>query len=245
MYTPIHIGTSGWSYKHWRNIFYPSRLPSSSWLPYYAQTFPVTEINASFYRLPSKETVEKWVQQTPDDFLFCPKMSRYLTHLKKLREPEEPLNRFFEVFEPMSKKMGPVLVQLPPQAPFRYDIAAPFFELLHRQYNPYHFVLEARHPSWLHNDALMLMAGHKIGWVIAQSGVSFPYSEVVTAQTIYVRFHGPAALYASSYSDEQLQNFADKFLHWQKEGHAIWVFFNNDVHGYALNDAVRLRKLCQ
>jgi uncharacterized protein YecE (DUF72 family) len=244
MVNQVHIGTSGWSYKHWKEDFYPKGLKQADWLSFYANSFGVTEINASFYRLPTRETVISWKQQVPKNFLFCVKMSRYLTHMKKLHDPEEPLQRFFEIFEPMKKNMGPVLVQLPKMVKFNYDLAEHFFKLLATSYRKYNFVLEIRHDTWLTDDAVNLMAKYAIGLVISQSGERFPYAEMVTAKNIYIRFHGPAALYASSYSDEDLNYFAKKFKKWVKEGHEIWAFFNNDIHGYAPKDALRLAALC-
>lgn len=240
----IHIGTSGWSYKHWKGDFYPTQVKQKDWLAFYAQNFEVTEINGSFYRLPTQETVINWMQTVPRNFLFCPKMSRYLTHMKKLREPEEPLERFFSIFEPMQKQMGPVLLQLPPMLPFRYDTADYFFRLLHHNYHSYRFVIEVRHPTWLESDALTLMAKYEVGIVISQSGNLFPYTEMITAKNVYVRFHGPAELYASVYTDADLRYFAKMFKSLAKEGHEIWAFFNNDVHGYAPKDALRLIQYC-
>ena len=237
------MGTSGWSYQGWRGLFYPQGLPSTKWLQHYTAFFDSTEINGSFYRLPSVETVVKWAQTVPDTFLFCPKMSRFLTHMKKLREPEEPLERFFSVFEPMKGKMGPVLVQLPAMLKFTYDIAEPFYRLLKFTYHPYEFVMEVRHNSWLEEESLTLMTKYDIGLVISQSGNVFPYSEMITAKNIYVRFHGPEALYASSYSDEMLLAFAGKFKQWVVEGHDVWAYFNNDIHGYAPVDAQRLQAM--
>jgi len=239
----IHIGTSGWSYKHWRDIYYPPKLASSKWLPFYAQSFSSTEINGSFYRLPSQETVMKWMEQVPKNFVFCPKMSRYLTHMKKLNDPEEPLERFFGIFEPMKKRMGPVLIQLPPILKFNYDTADYFFSLLKKQYRGYQFVVEIRHTTWLEEDSLTLMTKYDIGFVISQSHNEFPYLEAITAKNIYVRFHGPKELYASPYTDEMLNDFAKKFRRWIKEGHTIWAYFNNDVYGYAIEDAKRLMKM--
>jgi uncharacterized protein YecE (DUF72 family) len=184
------------------------------------------------------------MSKVSSQFLFCPKMSRFLTHMKKLKDPEEPLERFFSVFEPMKKQLGPVLMQLPAMVKFDYDRTEFFFELLSAKYRKYEFVLEVRHNTWLTHDALNLMAKHNIGLVISQSDKFFPYSEMVTAKNVYVRFHGPSALYASSYSDEQLKYFAGKFKKWVKEGHTIWAFFNNDIHGYAPKDAIRLQKFC-
>ncbi len=240
---PIHIGTSGWSYKHWKDDFYPKTVRQKNWLSYYAQYFDTTEINASFYRLPSEDTVVNWQASVNPGFRFCPKMSRFLTHMKKLRNPEEPLQRFFSVFAPM-KEMGPVLIQLPPMLKFNQDVVDYFFKLLATEYKAYQFVLEVRHPTWLHKDALNLLAKYEIGLVISQSGNHFPYTEMITAKNIYVRFHGPKELYASSYSDEDLNYFARKFKAWNKKGHQVWAFFNNDIHGYAPNDALRLKKMC-
>jgi uncharacterized protein YecE (DUF72 family) len=244
LHTPrIHIGTSGWSYRHWKGIFYPPHVKTKGWLPYYAEHFTTTEINGSFYRVPAVETVAGWVAQTPPHFLFCPKMSRYLTHMKKLRDPEEPLQRFFDAFDVMKGHMGPVLLQLPPQLLFQYHQADQFFRTLTLGYPAYRFVLEGRHATWLSEDALTLLARWNIGWVISQSGVSFPYSEMVTAENIYVRFHGPEQLYASGYSEEQLKVFAEKFLDWERQGHTVWAYFNNDIHGFAPKDALNFARL--
>jgi uncharacterized protein YecE (DUF72 family) len=239
----IHIGTSGWSYQKWKGLFYPVKLPSTRWLPYYTGFFSSTEINGSFYRLPSIETVVKWTEGVPDDFIFCPKMSRFLTHMKKLRDPEEPLERFFSVFHPMKRKMGPILVQLPSLLRFNYDIAEHFYRLLKFRYHGYEFVMEVRHPTWLEEESLTLMTAFDIGLVISQSGNVFPYSEMVTAKNIYLRFHGPAELYASAYSDDMLENFAGKMKNWAAEGHKVWAYFNNDINGYAPEDAKRLQEM--
>lgn len=242
MTLPIHVGTSGWSYRHWKEVFYPSKRPSTKWLPFYAGSFSTTEINGSFYRLPSEETVLKWIEQVPTDFLFCPKMSRYLTHMKKLKDPEEPLERFFSVFAAMGKQLGPVLIQLPAMLRFNYEVADYFYRLLKFTYSAYEFVVEVRHDTWLEADSLTLMAKYDIGLVISQSGNAFPYSEMITAKNIYVRFHGPAELYASPYSDESLKLFSEKFKAWVKAGHEVWAYFNNDIGAHAVRDAQRLLK---
>jgi uncharacterized protein YecE (DUF72 family) len=236
----IHIGTSGWSYKHWKGIYYPPNLPARQWLSFYTNDFNTTEINSSFYRIPTIETVQSWISQVPQDFVFCPKMSRFLSHMKKLRSPEEPLERFFAVFEPMKNRMGPVLIQLPSYLHFNYDVAEYFYKLLATIYRDYRFVMEVRHSTWLEEVSLTLMSKYNIGFVISQSGDRFPYSEMVTAQDVYVRFHGPAELYASSYSNETLMSFAEKFRGWQAEDHNVWAYFNNDIFSYAPADAKRL-----
>ena len=241
----IHIGTSGWSYKHWKNIFYPPKLKPAEWIHFYSDHFKTTEINGSFYKLPSEETIVEWTKKVTDDFLFCPKMSRFLTHMKKLNEPEEPLERFFGIFEPIKKMMGPVLLQLPEILKFNYDKAEHLYRLMKTSYKKYEFVMEARHDSWFTEQSLTLMTKYDIGLVISQSGEKFPYSETITAKNIYVRFHGPHQLYASSYSENMLKAFAKKFRKWEKEGHIVWAYFNNDMHGYAIGNAGRLIKLLE
>lgn len=241
----IYIGTSGWSYKHWKGVYYPSQLRSADWLGFYSKEFRTAEINRSFYRLPSQETILTWMQKVPAGFKFCPKMSRFLTHMKKLVDPEEPLERFFGIFEPMQKMIGPVLVQLPAMLKFHYDRADHFYRLLRTGYKQYEFVMEVRHDSWLGEESLTLMTKYDIGLVISQSGVQFPYLEMITAKNIYVRFHGPEELCASSYSDGMLREFAGKFRKWEKQGHEIWAYFNNDIHGYAPGDARRLIQMVE
>lgn len=237
----LHIGTSGWSYKHWKHIYYPPELKPTEWLTHYSRQFSATEINTSFYHLPKHQSVLNWMAKVPDGFRFCPKLSRYITHMKKLKEPEEPLERFFDVFAPMQKAMGPVLVQLPPSLKWDYDRAEYLYGLLKKLYAAYDFVLEVRHNSWLESDSLNLMAQYQIGLVISQSDGVFPYSEMVTATNVYLRFHGLAALYASPYSDADLDYFAQKIRGWIGEGHVVWAFFNNDIHGHAFRDAARLK----
>ena len=241
----INVGTSGWSYKHWKGNFYPAALAAAEWLRYYASHFSTTEINNCFYRLPGIDTVQNWTETVPGDFFFCPKMHQFLSHMKKLKEPVEPLQRFFDVFAPMQSKMGPVLIQLPAMLKFDSGRAEDLYRLLQTDYHPFRFVMEVRHPSWMHQESLQLMRRHNIALVISQSGDAFPYKEVITADHIYVRFHGPQQLYASSYSDELLKKFAKKFRLWAARGHTVWAFFNNDIHGYAPVDALRLLSYIQ
>ena len=241
--TNIHIGTSGWSYKKWIDIFYPKNLKPIAYLQYYAQYFDTTEINTTFYHTPRVSSSENWVKQVPPGFTFCAKMNRYITQLKRLKDPEEPLQRFFTAIEPLHSVSGPILIQLPPSLRFNYDVTEYFYSVLRREYNHYQFALEARHTSWFDNDSLNLMTKYNIAFVISQSGNVFPYAEFVTDTNIYVRFHGPAALYASPYSYEMLDSYAEKFVHWIKEGHVIWAYFNNDVNGYAVHDAQLLKDI--
>src|SRR5688572_6193569 len=130
----VHIGTSGWHYKTWVGDYYPKELKTPEWLPYYTNDFRTTEINNSFYRLPTLETVASWAEKVPPNFRFSPKFSRYLTHMKKLNEPEEPFERFFRIFQPMKEKLGVILLQLPPQLAYKEEKTRYVFELITSQY---------------------------------------------------------------------------------------------------------------
>lgn len=237
----IHIGTSGWSYKHWRKRFYPEDIKPVTYLAYYAQYFNTTEINTSFYHLPKMETVQHWAQTVKKGFRFCPKISRYITHIKKLNDPKETLPKFFEIFDPVKSRLGPVLIQLPPHLAFHEERAKDFYQAL-KGYKGYHFALEPRHDSWLEKESIDLLKKHHIAFVIADSGGRRTYAEWVTARHIYIRFHG-AAGFDSSYSDQFLRQFASKMEEWAKAGHIIWAFFNNDGNAYAVYNAKKLIEL--
>jgi uncharacterized protein YecE (DUF72 family) len=239
----IHIGMSGWSYWDWKKIFYPEKMKSTDWLGVYAQSYNTTEINSSFYHLPKAKTISGWAAKVPENFKFCPKISRYLTHILKLKNPEEPLQLFFEVFEPIEHMLGPVLIQLPPSLKYEPAVVEAFFEILKHKYNKYKFAIEARHITWLEKEPIKLMKKFNVAWVISQSGVGFPYLEEITADNIYVRFHGPGKLYASSYPDQMLRAYSVKFKKWIKEGHSIWAYFNNTYQGIALNNANTLKEM--
>jgi uncharacterized protein YecE (DUF72 family) len=241
----VHIGTSGWSYKHWQGLFYPPDLAVAQQLPYYSSRFDTTEINSSFYRLPSPATVQHWQESVKKTFRFCPKISRWVTHAKKLNDPESSVPRFFDVFDPYRQRCGPVLVQLPAKLAFKSEKAAHFFSYLHHTYKQWSFSLEARHASWMSDESLALLIKYKIGWVIAESGDRWASSEIITAKHIYLRFHGPDGSYASSYPDTVLRAYARKCAAWLAQGHDLWVFFNNDLHGYAIQNAIRLRELIE
>jgi len=238
----FHIGTSGWCYKDWPGIFYPKNLKTTNWLSYYANIFSCTEINSSFYRLPKKQTVENWISKVPADFLFCVKMSRYLSHIKRLKEPEEPLERFFGIFEPMKKQMGPVLIQLPKTVSFDPAVAEYFYKLLSEKYSEYRFAMELRHESWFNDNSYGLMRNYNISFVISQSGEHFPYIEMVTSKNIYFRFHGPGSLYNSKYKSTELKKYSTLFNNWIRQGYELWIFFNNTMYGYGIENALKLRQ---
>jgi uncharacterized protein YecE (DUF72 family) len=237
----LHIGTSGWSYKHWHHIFYPDDLAASKYLEYYITQFNCVELNSSFYHLPLKATVEGWMRRTPADFIFCAKLSRYITHQLRLNNAEEALERFFAIFDIMKSRLGPVLIQLPPGLRYDSDKAENFFNILNRYYGDYQFALEIRHKSWITDKAFKILEENKIAFTIADSGERYPYYETTTADFVYMRFHGNGQLYASNYDENELIDYARKIGKWLEEGKQVWVFFNNDIHGYAVQNARSLR----
>lgn len=238
----LHIGTSGWSYKHWKELFYPKDIKANQFLEYYANYFCCVELNASFYRLPKIDVVKDWLARTPKHFSFCPKMSRWITHVKKLHEVEDSLKLFFSIFSPLKAKLSPILVQLPPNLGFHIERVQEFFALLKNNYQGYQFAVEARHPSWFEDEAIALMTRHNIARVIAESGKRFPYSQTLTANFIYMRFHGLKDLYATNFSNSYLQKTAKKIHTWLKSNKVVWAFFNNDAQAYAINNATTLIK---
>jgi uncharacterized protein YecE (DUF72 family) len=239
----INIGISGWSYGDWKGVFYPSTIKSADWLTYYAQFFDTTEINSSFYHLTKAQTVTNWLDKVPDDFIFCPKVNKNVTHIKRLVATEEILEKFFSAYSIMGKRLGPVLIQLPPSLRFDAVITRQFFEVLKKTYGTYDFALEARHATWMDAKAARLLKKYNIAWVISQSGVGFPYLEQITAHHVYVRFHGPGKLYASAYTEEMLRDYAIKFAQWADKGHDLWIYFNNCYYGAAIENANTLKSM--
>ncbi|MCX6260225.1 MAG: DUF72 domain-containing protein [Bacteroidia bacterium] len=239
----LHIGTSGWSYKHWVEIFYPKDIKPEKYLEYYITRFDCVELNSSFYNLPRETTVTGWMNRTPDTFRFCPKLSRFITHQMQLVNIEIALHKFFDVFEGMKNRLGPVLIQLPPGLSYDKPLICNFLNLLKEHYNQYRFAVEVRNKSWTNDSFFGLLSQFGISFVIADSGNRYPYFEAVTTDFIYLRFHGREQLYASDYSENVLKSYAEKITVWLNEGKEVWVFFNNDYYGYAVNNADKLKKI--
>lgn len=238
----VFIGTSGYSYGEWREVFYPKGTPSAGYLSYYAEKFPAVEINSSFYNLPRATTIDKWMTQVPPAFKFCLKLSRYITHMKKLVQPEEALERFFINISALQNHMGPVLVQLPASLHFKKYKCEHFCKVLAEQYPEFDFAIEPRHASWFTDESLDMLRKANIAFVISEAGDNFVGFEAVTSKHVYIRFHGPDKLYYSSHSNEQLRSYAKKIKAWSKAGHTCWVFFNNTAGINALNNAETLRR---
>ncbi len=241
----LHIGTSGWAYPHWKGIFYPAGLPQRLWLEYYSAQFNATEVNSTFYRLPGDIAVRAWAEMAIGQFRFCPKISRFVTHAKKLNDPQQAVPRFLDLFGIIHDRVGPVLIQLPAMLPFRKDKADNFFSYLKTNYPQFLFALEARHATWITREAAALLEKYCIAWVIADSGTRFASKEQITARHIYLRFHGPDGSYSTGYSKKALSAVACKCRSWNDQHHDVWVFFNNDINGHAVRDARLLKQMLE
>ena len=234
----IYIGTSGWNYNHWKELFYPADCPKTKWLEFYAKHFRSVELNASFYRLPKPQTFENWRKRTPDNFLWSVKASRYITHIKRIKDVTEPLERFFSSVELLKEKLGPILFQLPPNLTFDETILHHFCQKLKANHL---YALEVRHPSWAHEKkAIDMLKDNNIALCISDTAGRYPYIEEDTATFIYIRLHGSKKLYSSDYSEEELQTYAGKIRDWSKD---TYLYFDNDYSGYAIKNAKRMKEV--
>ena len=232
------VGCSGWQYKHWRGDFYPASLPVSRWFGHYALTFDTVEINNSFYRLPNAATFEKWRDQAPPHFLYAVKASRFLTHMKKLKDPDDPLARFFDNASHLGSHLGPVLYQLPPDWPLNLERLARFLEALPRQYR---HVVEFREPSWYDERVYALLRKHKVALCLHDM-LGSASERIAVGPFIYVRFHFGTRRYGGRYDDRRLETWAAWLSERAAEGLDVFAYFNNDTGGHAPRDAVRLRQ---
>jgi uncharacterized protein YecE (DUF72 family) len=233
----IHIGTSGWNYDHWREVFYPKDRPKSKWLEFYTQHYQTVELNASFYRLPKPQTFENWREKTPDKFVWAVKANRYITHIKRINDVQEPLEKFFSAADCLREKLGPVLFQLPPNLSFDETVLCSLCETLPDNHR---YALEVRHPSWEQPRAIDILRHYNIALCISDTAGRYPYIEEDTATFIYIRLHGSKKLYTSEYTEEELRAYAQKIRDWSKD---VYVYFDNDYGGYAIKNARRLKEI--
>jgi len=239
----VLVGCSGWNYDHWRDgVFYPTRLPARDWLRFYAARFETVEVNASFYRLPRRDTVARWADATPDGFVVSVKVSRYITHVKRLRETAEHIAILLDRIAPLtgSPKLGPLLWQLPGQ--FHRDderLAAALAAFP----NGMRHAIEFRHESWFADDVMSLLRAHGVALVIADGPTvrSFQRHEL-TADFAYVRLHNGARGRRGNYSPTELREWAGRLAAWSRHGDVL-VYLNNDWEGFAPANAATLRVL--
>lgn len=230
------LGTSGWSYRDWRGLFYPKGTRQGDFLSYYAQHFSTVELNATFYRLPTDKTVAGWLDKVPPSFRFCAKLSRSVSHRKDWAEAPERIDLFSRRLAPLSPRLGPVLVQLPPSRVFDARWAERLLATLRARCPHWRFALEARHSSWFDAAALALLREHGVAAVTADAGGRYPQTREVTADFAYVRLHGPGGYYNQPYDDAALDDWARHIRRLRDSLSQVWVFFNNTDGGHALSN---------
>lgn len=233
----VIVGTSGWNYDHWRGVFYPEGLPRSRWLEHYAGTFATVELNASFYRSMRPQTFEKWRKTTPEGFIWAIKANRFITHIRRLADVEDSLMRFMASTEPLKEKRGPVLFQLPPSLAFDKVLAEEFMSL---KKEGDLWVIEARNKSWATDKALACLRERGVAWCISDTAGRYPLLVTVTAGFAYIRLHGSRRLYASCYTQEELEKWAETIV---SLGVDTYVYFDNDFMGHAPVNARQLMEI--
>jgi uncharacterized protein YecE (DUF72 family) len=235
----LFVGTSGWQYPHWRRVFYPERLPQRAWLQFFSARFQTVEVNNTFYNLPERVVFEQWRTNSPDDFVFAVKMSRYLTHLKRLHEPAEPVRRFMERASALGPKLGPVLIQLPP----RYRANLELLEGTLRLFGPsVRVAVEFRDDSWFTQATRDLLQARQVALCLADS----PRRRQPMWRTAgwgFVRFHEGTGDRAPGYARDVLQRWVATIAKTWSEREDVYVYFNNDAAGYAIKDALTFAEL--
>jgi uncharacterized protein YecE (DUF72 family) len=236
----IYIGTSGWHYRHWIGTFYPRDTRVDDQFRWYQQTFSAVEINNSFYRLPSPATFKSWHSESPGDFKFVVKASRWITHQKKLNDPAETVKRFFENVRYLKEKLGPILFQLPPLWKKNIKRFEAFLAVLPKKYR---YVFEFRNHTWYDDEIMQLLRKHNCAFCIYElAGHTSPIT--ITADFAYVRLHGPGdSKYQGSYTEHQLRQWVERAEIWQRKGLDVFIFFDNDEKGYAAFNARTMQEL--
>jgi uncharacterized protein YecE (DUF72 family) len=234
-----YVGCSGWHYDHWRGLYYPEELPKSKWLQFYAQQFTTVELNNSFYRLPSEKAFTAWRESTSDNFIFAVKVSRFITHIKRLKNLGSAVENFLSRACLLEKKLGPLLYQLPPNMKRNDEVLGNFLSSLPQKYQ---HVFEFRHESWLDDSVFHILRQYNVGLcVFDMPGFTCPL--VATSNFAYIRFHGSGSLYSSCYSDEELSQWARRIAHFGQDIKAIYIYFNNDAEAFAVRNAITLGNL--
>jgi uncharacterized protein YecE (DUF72 family) len=234
----VWVGTSGWVYPHWRGVFYPPHLDQADWFSHYARYFATVEINNTFYRLPRAETFDGWRRQAPSGFRYAVKASRFITHLKKLKDPELPLKEFFARARRLDAALGPVLYQLPPHWGVNLERFAHFLGALPGSVRN---AVEFRDPTWFTEEVFQLMERQGVAHVLHDM---YPLQVPIRLTTgwVYLRFHGDVR-HAGDYPRGALRIWAERIQGWLEQGMEVYVYFNNDIGGFALKNAQALLAL--
>jgi len=228
-------------YSDWTGIFYPEDLSNKDKLQYFSRHFKTTEINYSFYHLPRPATYQNWYSEVPDDFIFALKASRFITHIKRLKDVKGAWEIFLKNARNLKEKLGPILFQFPPSFQANSENIKRLADFLNLITKKIKYSFEFRHQSWCDEKIYKLLKKYNAAWVIADSP-RYPRADALTASFVYIRMHGPEILFASKYSDGELKILAQKIKKWQKSGKNIYCYFNNDVSGYAVENAKVLIK---
>jgi len=235
------IGTSGWQYDDWRGPFYPPGLPQRLWLESYADRFATVESNNAFYRLPERRVFEAWAERTPPEFVMAVKVSRFLTHIKRLRAPAEPVERFVGRVRGLGDKLGPVLLQLPPQ--FRADRGR-LEATLDRFPEEFRIAVEFRHETWFRDEIRRVLVDRNVALCLAdRRGVLGPIWR--TADWTYLRFHEGRSRDRPRYGQASLQTWAERLADGWPASADVFVYFNNDPHAAAPRDAARFARIVE
>jgi uncharacterized protein YecE (DUF72 family) len=232
------IGTSGWSYNHWRGVFYPEDLRSKDWLRFYSRNFCTVEVNSTFYHMPQGKTLDRWREVSPENFVFTLKMNRLVTHRKKLRDVDALLERFLAEASRLGDKLGVILHQLPPSMKKDIPLLASFLRLLPKKMK---HAVEFRHESWSVGETFDLLSSEGIAYCVVSSPDLKAHVRA-TAPFAYIRMHGTGGWYASCYTDPELNDWANHIVKLAKERQDGYVYFNNDYAGYAVQNALALRE---
>jgi len=238
MSAKLRIGTSGWHYKHWRGSFYPAKLPPAEMLAWYGWHFSTVEINNTFYRLPTEDALLTWRQNAPPGFTFSVKASQFITHLKRLREPHDPIALFLSRVDLLGDRLGPILFQLPPNWPLNFERLEQFLPALPAKHR---YAFEFRDQSWYTAQTYELLRRHNVALCLHDwRGMSWPME--LTADFTYIRLHGPTGTYQGNYTSGMLRTWAKRIQQWQKLA-GVFVYFNNDQGGFAIKNAKSLEQL--
>jgi uncharacterized protein YecE (DUF72 family) len=236
----IHIGTSGWNYKHWKGVFYPEDSTQKEWFPFYLQHFDTVEINNTFYQLPSEKTLKNWKEKVPDDFIFSVKGSRYITHRKYLKDPKESSQKFFDRVQLISETLGVILFQLSPRWNLNFERLKNFIQILPAKFR---YTFEFRNPTWFDEKVYNLLEENNIAFCIYDiNGEMSP--KKVTADIVYIRLHGPSEqAYHGRYDKQTLAGWVGAFRQWIDQGKEIYCYFDNDFQGLAPQNALELKEM--
>jgi uncharacterized protein YecE (DUF72 family) len=236
---PVRIGCSGWQYKDWRERFYPKGCAQRKWLEHYAGTFDTVEVNSTFYRLANRDAVARWVEQTPEDFVFALKASRYMTHIKRLAELPESMERYYDRIEPLveSPKLGPIVWQLPPN--FKRDDERLRYAL--GQLPAGRHCFEFRHETWFVPEVYEMLREFRVALVIGDHPQRPWQAYEMTADWTFVRFHYGARGRRGNYSRTELETWAKRIEQWRRKTE-VFVYFNNDWEGFAIDNGRWLKK---